>query len=387
MIRLISFLIYFTLVGDLPAQGIEFFHGTWEEAKVKAQQEEKIIFVDAYASWCGPCKRMAKNVFTDKSVGDFYNQAYISLKLDMEKAEARDFRNEYSVTAYPTLFYLNEKGELLKRVVGGKSVDQFLGIGKEIAKSYDRSGDFAKLYEEGNREYDLVLKYIKALNNANKPSQKIANDFLRENTGLSDAQRAEFLYESMINADSRIFSLFIKDRSNIERVKSAEKVAEKIEDACWNTIRTAIDFESDALLSEAKEKMSKHLKSQAASFGYNADYEYAKARADIDLLNSAALDIAKKVAKQDPERLHDICNELLQYKSIDPLVSISSEKIAKMAAAKSDNPEYHFTYAKILSENNKSKKALKVAAKALEKTENPGDKKEIQEWIDNVNSK
>jgi len=387
MIRLISFLIYFTLVGDLPAQGIEFFHGTWEEAKVKAQQEEKIIFVDAYASWCGPCKRMAKNVFTDKSVGDFYNQAYISLKLDMEKAEARDFRNEYSVTAYPTLFYLNEKGELLKRVVGGKSVDQFLGIGKEIAKSYDRSGDFAKLYEEGNREYDLVLKYIKALNNANKPSQKIANDFLRENTGLSDAQRAEFLYESMTNADSRIFSLFIKDRSNIERVKSAEKVAEKIEDACWNTIRTAIDFESDALLSEAKEKMSKHLKSQAASFGYNADYEYAKARADIDLLNSAALDIAKKVAKQDPERLHDICNELLQYRSIDPSVSISSEKIAKMAAAKSDNPEYHFTYAKILSENNKSKKALKVAAKALEKTENPGDKKEIQEWIDNVNSK
>lgn len=372
---------------NVNAQGIEFFHGSWEEALVKAQEEEKLIFVDAYATWCGPCKRMAKNVFTDESVGEYYNQAFISLKIDMEKPDGRKFGQEYPVSAYPTLFYINEKGELLKKVVGGRDVASFLALGEEIAGSYDRSGDLATLYEEGNRDFDLVMKYVKALNNANKSSLKIANDYLRENKDLSNEQRAQFLYESMTASDSRLFSLFVKDRQNIESVMGSDKVEAKIKEACWRTIQNAIQFESQDLLTEAKEKMSNHLKGQSEEFGHFADYEYAKAQADIDLLNNSALNIAKKSAKEDPEKLHDLCNELLHYKSVDESVMDSSEKIAKMAIDKSDKTQYLFTYSKILLANKKTKKALKNAKKALASTENPAEQKEIQEWIENIDTK
>ena len=57
--------------------GIEFFKGTWEEALAEAKAQDKIIFMDAYAVWCGPCKRMAATVFTDKKVGKFYNENFI----------------------------------------------------------------------------------------------------------------------------------------------------------------------------------------------------------------------------------------------------------------------------------------------------------------------
>ena len=372
---------------NVNAQGIEFFHGSWEEALVKAQEEEKLIFVDAYATWCGPCKRMAKNVFTDENVGEYYNQAFISLKIDMEKPDGRKFGQEYPVSAYPTLFYINEKGELLKKVVGGRDVASFLALGEEIAGSYDRSGDLATLYEEGNRDFDLVMKYVKALNNANKSSLKIANDYLRENKDLSNEQRAQFLYESMTASDSRLFSLFVKDRQNIESVMGSDKVEAKIKEACWRTIQNAIQFESQDLLTEAKEKMSNHLKGQSEEFGHFADYEYAKAQADIDLLNNSALNIAKKSAKEDPEKLHDLCNELLHYKSVDESVMDSSEKIAKMAIDKSDKTQYLFTYSKILLANKKTKKALKNAKKALASTENPAEQKEIQEWIENIDTK
>ena len=106
---------------------------------------------------------MAKNVFSQQEVGDFYNQAFIALKLDMEKPKGREFGQEFPVRAYPTLFYINEKGELLKKVVGGKSVEQFMALGQEIAGSYDRSGDLAELYEQGDRDFDVVLKYVSAL--------------------------------------------------------------------------------------------------------------------------------------------------------------------------------------------------------------------------------
>ena len=78
-------LFLFTSFFQLKAQGIEFFKGTWEEALAEASAKEKLIFVDAYAVWCGPCKRMAKNVFTQDKVGEFFNKNFVNMKIDMEK--------------------------------------------------------------------------------------------------------------------------------------------------------------------------------------------------------------------------------------------------------------------------------------------------------------
>ena len=64
MIRKIKLLFFFIFIAQLTfGQGIDFFHGTWKEAMEKAEKEDKILFVDAFAKWCGPCKTMSKASF------------------------------------------------------------------------------------------------------------------------------------------------------------------------------------------------------------------------------------------------------------------------------------------------------------------------------------
>ena len=84
-------------LNTLSAQGIEFFHGTWAEALEKAKSEERLIFVDAFAAWCGPCKRMAAQTFPDPKAGEFFNANFINLKIDMEKPENALIRRDIEV--------------------------------------------------------------------------------------------------------------------------------------------------------------------------------------------------------------------------------------------------------------------------------------------------
>ena len=349
------------------SQGIEFFKGTWAEALEKASKEEKLVFVDAYAKWCGPCKRMSKNVFTHPAVGEYYNANFVNLKLDMEESESRDFKKSFRVSAYPTLFFINGEGELVKKVVGGRSTKDFVQLGKDVVKSYDRSGIYAEKYDNGDRSYDLVLSYIKALKKADKPSQKIANDFIRANPELSKDELSVLLYESLVAADSKVFDLFIENRNQIEGLFSKEKVDEKIEAACWATVYNAVEYEFIDLLTEAKEKCKDHLPVKSKSFSLESEYEYYKGVDDSDKMSAAALTMAKKLHKKNPEVLHHISEELLNHSETNINSLTAAERLAKMTVDNDKkNQDYLLSYAKILYSNKKMEDALKYAKKALD---------------------
>lgn len=163
MKRSLALLSFFILaVGSVYAQGIEFFHGTYEEALQKARAEGKQIFVDVYTSWCGPCKMMAKNVFTCQEVGDYYNSKFVCLKLDAEKEKTHGFFKHYEAGAYPSFFWLDAQGNLLETRTGFASPEDFIRYAEEAAKS-----DFnvrleagRKRWESGERSLELVNTYV-----------------------------------------------------------------------------------------------------------------------------------------------------------------------------------------------------------------------------------
>ncbi|GAA4848682.1 thioredoxin family protein [Algivirga pacifica] len=141
---------------ELPDNGIEFEHTSWEEVLKKAKKEKKLIFVDAYATWCGPCKYMSADVFTDDQVGNYYNETFVNFKMDMESEAAKEF--DYEVAAYPTLLFIDHKGKVVHRVVGAQSIEDFLVTGQNASNPdtqvYSMYDSYMKAQSKG-KTYDM----------------------------------------------------------------------------------------------------------------------------------------------------------------------------------------------------------------------------------------
>jgi thiol:disulfide interchange protein len=115
--------------------GTSFFDGTLQGAIAKAKAENKFVLFDAYAAWCGPCKTMDKEVFTDKKVADYLNAKFVTIRVDMEKGEGPDLAKKYkSINGYPSLLFLDSSGIPVKTLLGSREADEFLAEAKLVAK-------------------------------------------------------------------------------------------------------------------------------------------------------------------------------------------------------------------------------------------------------------
>ncbi len=112
--------------------GIHFTDEAWAAIVKKAKAENKIIFLDAYASWCGPCKLLQKNVFTRSDVGELFNKNFINVKVDMERGEGPQLARLFPLEAYPTLFFIEPSGKIVRKVIGYRTPEQLISLGKSV---------------------------------------------------------------------------------------------------------------------------------------------------------------------------------------------------------------------------------------------------------------
>jgi thiol:disulfide interchange protein len=113
--------------------GIKFSNSRLEAAKKEAAKTGKLIFIDAYTDWCGPCKIMAKTSFKDPKVAELFNANFINLKIEMEKdPDGQEVAMKYSVKAYPTLLIIDSDGNLVKQTLGLQSAERLLDFGKSV---------------------------------------------------------------------------------------------------------------------------------------------------------------------------------------------------------------------------------------------------------------
>ncbi len=195
--------IFFLAAHHLFAQGIVFQHIAFETALEQAKAEDKLIFIDFYTEWCGPCKRLAAGPFKEQANGDFYNQHFISLKLDAEK-EGKEVAARYAVSAYPTLIFVNGNGEIVHQGVGVSHGTDMISFGKAALNASNAKYSWAKLQEMfPNKQNDEVfLKlYLQKMKEFGANPSEAMNAWLNVQTEMEESseEMMKFLLKNQSN--------------------------------------------------------------------------------------------------------------------------------------------------------------------------------------------
>lgn len=162
------FLLFAIQNGKAQQTGIQFIEDkSWGEILELSKKQDKLIFLDCYTTWCGPCKMMAKEVFPLKEVGDFMNPNFINVKFDMEAGEGIDLYKTYKkyIPGFPTYLLINSKGEVVHQVAGSASPDKFISKINDGLQSKSWVV-YSQKYNEGQRDWAFLRSYLTLLEDA-----------------------------------------------------------------------------------------------------------------------------------------------------------------------------------------------------------------------------
>ena len=149
------------LLGISAAMGqTNFRHVSFADGVAAAKAEGKLVFIDFFTEWCGPCRMMANNIFPQKTVGDYFNEKFICLKIDAEKGEGVGLAKRFKVTAYPTFIVLDDNEKVLGTHVGGSNNgEEFVSIIDRIADPEKTPERMKARYDRGERSAGLISAY------------------------------------------------------------------------------------------------------------------------------------------------------------------------------------------------------------------------------------
>lgn len=159
LILLVGYSLYTSLPDRLP------WIQSYEQALSEAQRGGKLVLTYLYTDWCGYCKKMEAETFTDQTVIDEMSGNYVWLKLNAETDEAgRQLQERFNITGYPGLLLLDGEGQEMGRISGFVPPGAFR---ERVAAAAGGPGSFLSLLRTAGRDpgsidaqYRLAEKYI-----------------------------------------------------------------------------------------------------------------------------------------------------------------------------------------------------------------------------------
>ncbi|WP_316815624.1 thioredoxin family protein [Pedobacter nyackensis] len=284
---------------------------TWKETTEAAAKTGRLIFVDCYTDWCGPCKWMDKNVFVEPTVAAFFNGNFINVKIDMEKGEGIELLKKYSVKSFPTFLFVNSKGEVVHRTGSRMSAEEFLEEGKRAVNPKNGLVSLSQKYNSGARDLPFLLDYYLVLNKTDRTAaEKIGNDIVN---GISVEQlNTEFGWKAIKtlarNENDKLGAHFIANQNRYNSWSKEEEREQLKDRLITSAIYGLMNGDDEQAFMDKLAFFRKSGKADRKKQGVmlEADYYLGKRRIDdyVKLTNAAL----KNELKNEAEKLSFLAN-------------------------------------------------------------------------------
>lgn len=344
------------------SDGIVFKKDDWSSVLAQAKAEDKLIFVDAFTTWCGPCKKMDRDVFPKMEVGSFYNAMFINVKMDMEKGQGIKLARDYNVNAFPTFLFIDGDGKIMHRTAGFHDVSQFIALGNEAVDPRGRLSSFEKQYQDGDRSPEFLKKYTKIRYDiADGSHDDIALEYLKTQEDWGTEENQKFLFANIVNANSGLFDYLLENKKSFANMYGQNAVMSKVQEVIYASIE---DTKDDSGLAQIERLFKKAYPDRAEQMTARFSMTYYRQAGDREKYMDAAIAYYKKYKAEDQAELNETAWTFFRI-SKDKKRLKQGVKFAKKSIKLNSNYYNNDTLAHLYHGLGKKRKAIKTAEKAI----------------------
>lgn len=353
-------------------RSIKFTEKPWQEIVALAKQENKLIFLDAYASWCGPCKWMAANMFTNDSIADYFNKTFICASFDMEKGEGLDLRKKFGVRAYPSLIFINTSENMVHERVGApQKVHDYIEMAK-IAQTPDEGlAAYMKKYTEGDLSPQFIQTLLTRLAEAYISTDAVIKKYFatQKESDLQNRVNWNIIYRFVGDINDPVFDYFFKHRHEYAKMYSKDSVDSKISGVYTNSLQTVLQRpnakQADSLYLVMKEKVKTSGFEGADKVIFATNLQRLQMRGKTTEFLDLAYEGMDKYCNDDPQMLCRVA-QIVSSVSGDPKYQDKALSWFKRSIALSEEPQTLDSYAYLLSKMGRKDEAIAQENKAID---------------------
>lgn len=323
MIRL-TLMVLLLRSGFLAAQPeIQFREMSYAAALKESGISGKPVFMLCYTDWCGHCKKMKEEVFTDSAVAAFYNANFICIKSGMETGEGINLRSKFAVKMYPTFIFLDKEGTTLYRLMGEFKPSDFITHGKDALTPDKQLPYLRKQFESDPSSADKCYAYLMALRRGAMEYAPVADTYLatQPDSALLTVLNWKIIANGVTDISSRPFQFVLSHQKEFEAIASPARVQRKISNIVSETLAPYVEAKDTAGYFHKRPAAAAIKNDKVDSILFMLDKEIYERTLNWNGYRHVTLAGTKKYAWNDYHQLNDIAN--VYYRNIQNTAALS----------------------------------------------------------------
>jgi thioredoxin-related protein len=379
-----SLLLLLSLFGQAQDKGVHFEHElSWTAIQAKARAENKYIFMDCFTTWCGPCKYMSSTVFPQEECGNFFNDKFVCVKVQLDTSandnekvkswyqDGHDLMQLYHVNAFPTFLVFAPDGHVVHRLVGGdRDAKDFIVRAKDALDPDKQYYTLLNKYKAGQKDSAFLRRLaeqsVQAYDVEN--AKMVAKAYFATQKNVYTQPCLELMDKLTTSTKDEGFAVFLHHSAEVDKVLGKGKAEKKVNDLLtreyvypkifkkdapapdWNALQTTLAAQYPAQAPEIIEK------SKVIYFQQKGDWEH---------FQTAVVSYMKKYGDgASPEELNEYAWTVFQ-KCPDMNCVTEALEWSKRSFKDNQSPGFMDTYANILYKMGKKDDAIAMEEKAI----------------------